>query len=72
MCKMFPFLTSLFVLQTLLIPNRSFDVKIGLMIPHEEVGFIKYMYGFSTTAGAATMALDRIKDEQLLPEANFR
>lgn len=53
-------------------PTLQYDVKIGLLMPHDEVGFVKYMYGFSTTAGAVPMALDRVKQEQLLPDANIR
>uniref|UniRef100_A0A915L7U2 Receptor ligand binding region domain-containing protein n=1 Tax=Romanomermis culicivorax TaxID=13658 RepID=A0A915L7U2_ROMCU len=61
-----------FVLAILIVRGfESYDVKIGLMTPQEEVGYVKYMYGFSTTAGALTIGIDRIIEENLLPGANI-
>lgn len=72
--KMVEWLKVLITLQWFLTTKctQTLDVKIGLLMPQDEVDFVKYMYGFSTSAGAVTLALDRVIDEQLLPKANFR
>ncbi len=48
----------------------GYDIKVGLVLPKENVA-LKPTVGFGTTAGAITLALQRIKEEKLLEGANF-
>lgn len=45
-----------------------YHVKIGLMMPNVDTT-LKYRMGFATTASAASIALERVHREQLLPGA---
>lgn len=52
--------------------NMGYDLKIGLLMPQDETALTKYMFGFSSTVGAVSIALDRVKTENLLPNSNIR
>ncbi|KAI1694451.1 receptor family ligand binding region domain-containing protein [Ditylenchus destructor] len=48
------------------------QIKVGILIPdNTSLGSDSWVLGFDTNAGAATVALDRIVKEQLLPNTNF-
>lgn len=49
----------------------SYQVRIGMMFPFDDP-YLKSLIGYETSAGAVTVALDRVRDEKLLPGANFR
>lgn len=51
-------------------PN-GYDLRIGVLLPFEDP-YLKPLVGYETSAGAVTVALDRIKEERLLPGANIR
>jgi hypothetical protein len=46
------------------------EVKVGILIPRFDPD-LKDQMGYATTASAVTLALDRVKKEQLLPTVNF-
>ncbi len=48
----------------------SYEIKVGLMLPKTNA-YLKPAVGFGTSAGAITLALQRIRDEKLLEGANF-
>jgi len=48
----------------------NYNIKLGLMMPNEDP-YLKHKMGFSTSASAVTIALDRVRREQLLPGAHF-
>lgn len=52
--------------------THGYDVKLGLLLPHNDDGALKYRMGYSTSASAVTIALDKVRQEQLLPDANIR
>uniref|UniRef100_A0A914W868 Receptor ligand binding region domain-containing protein n=1 Tax=Plectus sambesii TaxID=2011161 RepID=A0A914W868_9BILA len=45
-------------------------VRVGLLMPYNRTELIPLM-GFSTTAGAVMLALDRIRDEHILDDVDF-
>ncbi|KAI1703536.1 adenylate and guanylate cyclase catalytic domain-containing protein [Ditylenchus destructor] len=48
------------------------QIKVGILIPdNASLGNDSWILGYDTNAGAATIALDRITQEQLLPNTNF-
>ncbi len=47
------------------------QIKIGLFFPADSTTFQPTM-GYNTSAGAINLALDRIQQEQLIPNINFR
>ncbi|KAI1703537.1 adenylate and guanylate cyclase catalytic domain-containing protein [Ditylenchus destructor] len=48
------------------------QIKVGILIPDNHTfGADSWILGFDTNAGAITIALDRIIQEQLLPNTNF-
>lgn len=50
---------------------KEIDIKMGLMLPSFDP-LLKLKLGFPTTAAAATMALERVRREQLLPDVKFK
>ncbi len=52
-------------------PPKTYEVKIGMILPKENV-YLKPTVGFGTSAGALTIAIERIKREHLLDGANFK
>jgi len=50
---------------------KPYDLTIGVMLPFDDP-YLKPLMGYETSAGAITLALDRVKRENLLPGANFR
>uniref|UniRef100_A0A914VLK1 Guanylate cyclase n=1 Tax=Plectus sambesii TaxID=2011161 RepID=A0A914VLK1_9BILA len=46
------------------------QVRVGLLMPYNRTELIPLM-GFSTTAGAVMLALDRIRDEHILDDVDF-
>ncbi len=48
----------------------GYDVKVGLVLPKDNVA-LRPTIGFGTSAGAITLALQRIQEEKLLEGANF-
>ena len=49
------------------------DVKIGFLFPHDSAlrGYLTNKIGFSTSAGAVAVAVERIEKEGILPGANI-
>ena len=47
----------------------AYEVKVGFEIPKES---LKDSVGFATSAGALTLAVEKIKQDQLLPGADFK
>lgn len=64
--------TQALIFLALTVTVKCYDVKLGLLLPHNDDGAIKYRMGYSTSAAAVTIALDRVQKEQLLPDANIR
>lgn len=48
----------------------SYDLKIGMIAPVNHP-YYNFHIGFGTSAGAVGLALDRVEQEQLLPDANI-
>lgn len=51
--------------------TEEYNLRIGLLLPFDDP-YLKPLVGYETSAGAVTVALDRIKHEQLLDGANVR
>lgn len=51
--------------------TKPYDLTIGVMLPFDDP-YLKQLMGYETSAGAVTLALDRIKRENLLPGANIK
>lgn len=51
--------------------SLGYDIRIGITLPFDNAQ-LKAFSSYETSAGAVTLALDRVKREQLLPRANFR
>lgn len=49
----------------------NYNIRVGLILP-KNVQFLTTKMGFGTSAGAVTVALERVRREQLLPGANWR
>jgi len=50
---------------------KPYDLTVGVMLPFDDP-YLKPLMGYETSAGAVTLALDRVKRENLLPGANIR
>ncbi len=59
---------SLFIIS---IRANMIDIKIGVFFPTNSVRYQSRM-GYNTSAGAINLALDRIQQEQLTPNVNYR
>ncbi len=46
------------------------EIKIGLMIPKDNA-ILKPTIGYGTSAGAITLAMEKIDEEHLLDNVNF-
>jgi hypothetical protein len=59
---------SLFIIS---IKANMIDIKIGVFFPPNNPQFQSLM-GYNISAGAINLALDRIQQEQLTPNVNYR
>ena len=69
---MIKFVLKLFVLFCCVTVTTCYIVKIGMILPGPSSNReLTRQIGFGTSAGAVTIALERIRKEQLLPGAEF-
>jgi hypothetical protein len=59
---------SLFIIS---IKANMIDIKIGVFFPQHSVAY-QPLIGYNNSAGAINLALDRIQQEQLTPNVNYR